>query len=68
MEQEIYRVNDFCARFAISRSAFYRELKADRLQVMRRGCRTYVTRSDADAWVESQRHGQDAQKPQRTMT
>ena len=32
MEQEIFRVNDFCVRFAISRSEFYREVKADRLR------------------------------------
>ena len=55
MEQEIFRVNDFCARFAISRSEFYREVKANRLLIMKRGRRTYVTRSDAEAWVESQK-------------
>jgi len=56
MEQEVYRVNEFCVRYAISRSAFYREVKADRLQVMKRGCRTFVTRSDAMAWIDQQRY------------
>lgn len=55
MEQEIYRVNDFCHRYAISRSGFYREIRAHRLRVMKRGCRTYVARTDAEAWVERQR-------------
>jgi predicted DNA-binding transcriptional regulator AlpA len=54
MEQEIFRVNDFCIRFAISRSEFYRQINANRLQVMKRGRRTYVTRSDAMAWIASQ--------------
>ena len=61
MEQEIFRVNDFCARFAISRSEFYREIKANRLHVMKRGRRTYVVRRDAEAWVLSQRLEADTQ-------
>ena len=56
MEQEVYRINEFCTLYAISRSAFYREVKANRLQIMRRGCRTFVARSDAKAWVDMQRH------------
>lgn len=55
MEQEVYYVNDFCKRYAISRSEFYREIKANRLRIMKRGCRTYVTRHDAEAWLESHR-------------
>ena len=54
MKQEVFRVSDFCVRFAISRSAFYREVRENRLRVMKRGCRTYVARSDAEAWVMSQ--------------
>jgi hypothetical protein len=57
MEQEIYRVNDFCKRFSISRSAFYREVRENRLSILRRGSRTYVSRRDAEAWIESQRQG-----------
>jgi hypothetical protein len=54
MEQEIYRVNDFCVRYAISRRSFYREIKADRLRVIKRGRRTYVARSDAESWLQNQ--------------
>lgn len=68
MEKEVYRVNDFCSCFAISRSAFYREVRANRLQVMRRGSRTYVTRRDANAWIENQRQGHAAQESQLAMT
>jgi len=57
MEKEVYRVNDFCERFAISRTAFYREVRGNRLRIMKRGCRTYVTRRDAEDWIESQRQG-----------
>jgi hypothetical protein len=62
MEQEIYRVNDFCKHFSISRSAFYREVRANRLSILRRGCRTFVSRRDAEAWIERQRQGCGAQE------
>jgi predicted DNA-binding transcriptional regulator AlpA len=55
MTTEVYRVNEFCNLFAISRTSFYREIKAKRLPVMKRGCRTYVSRVDAEAWVASQK-------------
>ncbi len=62
MEQEIFRVNDFCVRFAISRTEFYRQVNANRLQIMKRGRRTYVTRGDAMDWVEKQRQKRDNPK------
>jgi len=55
MEQEVYRVKDFCERYAISRRSFYREIKANRLHIIKRGHRTYVARSDAESWLENQR-------------
>ncbi len=58
MEQEVYCINDFCIRYAISRRSFYREIKANRLRVMKRGRRTYVARSDAELWFQSQRQGE----------
>jgi hypothetical protein len=56
MEQEIYRVEDFCVRYALSRRTFYREIKANRLHVIKRGRRTYIAREDADLWLQNQRH------------
>jgi len=51
MEQEILRVKDFCQLYAISRTSFYREIAADRLQVFKRGRCTFVTRSEAERWL-----------------
>ncbi len=54
--KERYNVEDFCFVYTISRSEFYREVKAKRLQVIRRGRRTYIARSDAEAWLSSQKN------------
>lgn len=56
MKQEVFRVNDFCERYALSRRTFYREVHARRLLIIKRGRRTYVAREDADLWLQSQRH------------
>jgi hypothetical protein len=55
MEQEVYRTHEFCARYAISRRSFYREIRAKRLHVIKRGGRTYVARKDAELWLDAQR-------------
>jgi len=52
MEQELYRVREFCERYAISRTAFYREVWANRLQIIKRGSRTLVTRTEAERWLK----------------
>jgi hypothetical protein len=53
MEQEIYRVKDFCQRYAISRTSFYRELNAKRLSAIKRGRCTFITRDEAERWFRS---------------
>ena len=53
MEQEVYRISEFCKRYAISRTSFYREVWANRLCVIKRGTRTLITRADAEQWLES---------------
>ena len=55
MEQEVFRVSEFCQRYAISRTAFYREVWAQRLHIIKRGRRTLVTKLDADTWLNSLR-------------
>jgi len=50
MEPEIYRVKDFCLKYAISRTAFYREINADRLQTFKRGRCTFIARAEAERW------------------
>jgi len=49
MEQEVYTIKDFCRCYAISRTAFYREIWANRLHMIKRGRRTLITRADAEA-------------------
>ena len=56
MPQEVYRVSEFCAQYAISRRSFYREIKANRLRVMKRGRRTYVIRGEAELWLAHQKN------------
>ena len=53
MEQEVYTIKDFCRCYAISRTAFYREVWASRLRVIKRGRRTLVVRIDADKWLRN---------------
>ena len=52
MEQEVYRVSEFCQRYAISRTAFYREVWANRLRIIKRGRRTLIIRTDAEKWLK----------------
>lgn len=58
MEREIYPVNEFCQRYAISRTAFYREVKAKRLAIVKRGRRTGVIRTEGDRWLASLSYSQ----------
>jgi hypothetical protein len=53
MEQEVFRVNDFCQRYAISRTALYREIWVNRLNIIKCGKRTLITREDAEKWLRN---------------
>jgi hypothetical protein len=55
MEQELYRVKDFCRCYAISRSALYLEIAAKRISIIKRGRRTLIAREDAQKWSEATR-------------
>ena len=55
MEQEVFRVEEFCIRYAISRREFYREVAANKLHIIKRGRRTLVVREDAENWLQAQR-------------
>ena len=55
MEKEVFRVEEFCIRYAISRREFYREIAAHKLSIIKRGRRTLVARTDAESWLEAQR-------------
>jgi len=51
MEQEVYRVSEFCKIYAISRTALYREIWAKRLTVIKRGRRTLIVSTEAKRWL-----------------
>jgi len=53
MEKEVYRVSEFCQRYAISKASVYREVTANRLRIVKRGRRTLITRTEASRWFEN---------------
>lgn len=54
MEKEAYRVSEFCQRYAISRTTFYREIWNQRLAVIKRGRRTLIARCEAERWFQNE--------------
>ena len=50
MDKEVYRVKEFCQRYAISRTSLYREISANRLAVFKRGRLTFIARDEAERW------------------
>jgi predicted site-specific integrase-resolvase len=52
MQPELYTFTDFLTAYPISRTTAYREVKAGRLRVTKIRRRSYVTRSDAEAWLK----------------
>ena len=53
MESEVLRLTEFCQRYAISRTTFYREVWGQRLRIIKRGRRTLIPRSEAERWFEN---------------
>lgn len=49
---ELITVADFCARYSIGRTSFYREVAAGRLRLRKFGAATRVARIDAEQWAE----------------
>lgn len=50
---ELLTVADFCDRFSIGKTSFYREVNAGRLKIRKFGSATRVTRADALAWADA---------------
>lgn len=48
---ELLTVADFCVRYSISRTSFYREIAAGRLALRKFGSASRVARSDAETWA-----------------
>jgi hypothetical protein len=62
MNQEMFRVSEFCLRYAISKASFYREVAADRLHTVKRGRTTLVTRAEAERWLYALCQNQPSQR------
>lgn len=50
---ELLTVADFCARYAIGRTSFYREAAANRIPLRKFGSATRIARADAERWAQS---------------
>jgi hypothetical protein len=52
MEQvaKAYRVSEFCKRYLISRASLYREISAQKIQIIKRGRRTLISHEEAERW------------------
>lgn len=50
---ELITVADFCARYSIGRTSFYREVAAQRIRIRKFGTATRIARTDAEAWAAS---------------
>ena len=48
-----YFLPEFCKRFCVSKSSFYREVHANRLRMYKRGKRTMIERVEAERWYAS---------------
>lgn len=50
---ELLTVTDFCVRYSIGRTSFYREVAAQRIRLRKFGSATRIARADAEAWAAS---------------
>ena len=50
MEPVAYRISEFCRIYVISRASLYREVRAERLRLLKRGRSSLVERSEAERW------------------
>ena len=53
MEKEAFHVNEFCQRYAISRTSLYKEVLENRLSLIKRGRRTLISRTEAERWFSA---------------
>jgi excisionase family DNA binding protein len=51
--KELISISDFCERFGVSRTTFYRQHNAGKLPIRKIGRATRIRLTDAHAWVES---------------
>ena len=63
MEQEVFRVHEFCRRYAISRTSLYKEVNENRLHLIKRGRRTLISRLEAERWFSTLCQQSQQQQP-----
>jgi len=54
-EKELYSVAEFLHCYGLGRTTFYALVAKKEIPIIRRGKRTFVARTDAEAWLESLR-------------
>jgi hypothetical protein len=52
-EPVAYFISEFCTKFVVSKSSFYREVNAGRLRIYKRGKRSMIEKAEADRWYAS---------------
>jgi hypothetical protein len=55
MTKELYRINEFCDAYSISRTVVYDEVKAGRIILTKIGKASRIARIDAERWAEGYR-------------
>ena len=50
---ELLSVAEFCDRFSIGKTSFYREVNAGRIKIRKFGSATRIARADALAWMDA---------------
>ena len=50
---ELMTVAEFCSRYSIGKTSFYREVNAKRLKIRKFGSATRIARADAEAWADA---------------
>lgn len=50
---ELLTVTQFCERYSIGKTSFYREVAANRIRIRKFGTATRIARADAETWLAS---------------
>lgn len=53
VEIQAYRIAGFCAAFSVSRSQVYRDIAGGRLEIVKRGRMTLITKQAAQDWLNA---------------
>ena len=53
IEPIAYFLPEFCKKYCLSRSSFYREIRRKRLHFYKRGKRTMIERTEAERWFSA---------------